>query len=93
VPSRADEIQLSLPQGTEKITKENKTGGPLPDEYYANNAARRCKNHSFYFRLKLWLYASSHKKSTALVDFWPTVLSVVPLVQCVICRLSVCRRL
>jgi len=26
-------------------------------------------------------------------DFWPTVLSVVPLARCVVCRLSVCRRL
>ena len=24
------------------------------------------------------------------VDFWPTVLSVVPLARCVVCRLSVC---
>ena len=27
--------------------------------------------------------------SFCFIGFWPTVLSVVPLVQCVVCRLSV----
>jgi len=28
--------------------------------------------------------------SIFICSFWPTVLSVEPLVQCVVCRLSVC---
>jgi len=29
--------------------------------------------------------------SRSKLSFWPTVLSVEPMVQCVVCRLSVCR--
>ena len=31
-----------------------------------------------------------HLLIALIIHFWPTVLSVVPLAQCVICRLSVC---
>jgi len=40
-------------------------------------------------RLKLG-FMRNLQKCNSNFDFWPTVLSVVPLVQCVVCLSSVC---
>ena len=51
-----------------------------------------------FFSFEIFLFCYTRNFSTAFtsctvqlsIHFWPTVLSVVPLVQCVVCRLSVC---
>ena len=49
----------------------------------------------FQNRRTKWRYATRTPQNVFRLNrdasFWPTVLSVEPMVQCVVCRLSVCR--